>query len=220
MGAHVERGAAMPPAEVLAPFLVATGVFALVPGPGMLYAAAQTLALGRRGGWLSALGFHVAGLGHVTAAAFGVAAVLALSPALFAALKLAGAAYLIAMGVRYLRGVPLAAADGGTPIRSPRRAWRDSVVVEALNPKSALFFWAFLPQFTDAAAALPIWAQLGVLGLFVNVVFSASDAVVIETCHAVAGRLRRTARAVAVVQRVAGGVLVGLGADLALLRAP
>ncbi|MEX2631029.1 MAG: LysE family translocator [Tistlia sp.] len=147
----------MPSADLLIPFFLASAVFACVPGPGMFYAAAQTLAAGRKAGWWSALGFHIAGLGHIAAAAFGVSALLAAVPALFTAMKLVGAAYLIWLGVRYLRGgrssVP---APRRTPAPTALKALRDSVVVEALNPKSALFHLAFLPQFTDPAAGLPI----------------------------------------------------------------
>ena len=103
-----ENGLApVPSAELLIPFFLASAAFACVPGPGMFYAAAQTLASGRRVGWWSALGFHIAGLGHVAAAAFGVSTLLAVVPTLFTVVKLVGAAYLIWLGIRYLRGARL-----------------------------------------------------------------------------------------------------------------
>ena len=209
----------MPSAELLIPFFLASAVFACVPGPGMLYAAAQTLSLGRRAGWWSALGFHITGLGHVAAAAFGVSALLAVVPALFSAMKFAGAAYLIWMGVKYLRSprLPLSAAGGAT-VPTARKALRDSVVVEALNPKSALFYLAFLPQFTDAAAAFPVWTQIVVLGLLVNAMFTMTDAVLIETSHALATRLSASARVIPVLRRLGGGMLIALGLNLALAR--
>ena len=209
----------MPSADLLIPFFLASAVFACVPGPGMLYAAAQTLSLGRRAGWWSALGFHIAGLGHVAAAALGVSALLAVVPALFTAMKIAGAAYLIWMGVTYLRN-PRVPAAGGSTDPTVRRALRDSVVVEALNPKSALFHLAFLPQFTDASAEFPVWMQIAVLGLLVNAMFTMTDVVLIEGAHAVATRLRASARVAVGLRRLSGGVMIALGVKLALARPP
>ena len=143
-------------------------VCAFVPGPGMLYALAQTMASGRRAGRYAAIGFHLAGFGHI-AAAFGVTILLQMIPALFIIMKAVGAAYLIWLGVRYLIGeAPLALPSGPGSSTAATRALKDSIVVEALNPKSALFFLAFLPQFTDPSANLPIWAQIVVLGIIVN----------------------------------------------------
>ena len=143
----------MPPADLLLPFFIASAIFACVPGPGMLYAAAQTMASGRRSGWYAALGFHLAGLGHIAAAAFGVSILLQVIPTLFALMKLVGAGYLIWLGIRYLlRPAPLH-APGPAPDLRAAKALKDSILVEALNPKSALFYLAFLPQFTDAAAS-------------------------------------------------------------------
>ena len=206
----------MPPPELLVPFFLATAVFAFVPGSGMLYAAGQTLALGRRAGWWSALGFHIAGLGHIAVAAFGVPTLLAIMPVLFVAVKLAGATYLIWVGVRYIRSPPLAvsAAHPGTE----QKALCDSIVVEVLNPKSALFFLAFLPQFTDASAALPIWLQIVALGLIVNTVFTISDVILVEALHAMTRRLRESARFILFLQRFGGGLLVALGVKLALAK--
>lgn len=209
----------MPSTEHLIPFFVAALVFAFVPGPGMFYTAAQTLAAGRAAGWWSALGFHVAGFGHIAAAAFGASALLAVMPALFTAMKLAGAAYLIWLGIRYLRSLPAPArAASPPPAPTARQALRDSIAVEAVNPKSALFFLAFLPPFADPAAAWPIWQQIVVLGMIVNTLFSVSDAVLIETAHGMARRLRSSRRRVVAMRRVGGGVLVLMGINLALAR--
>ncbi len=211
----------MPSAEILIPFFLASAVFACVPGPGMLYAAAQTLALGRRAGWWSGAGFHLAGLGHIGAAAFGVSALLAVVPQLFTAMKLVGAAYLIWLGLKYLRGAkPLASPSRATAAPTARKALRDSLFVEALNPKTALFYLAFLPQFTDPGADLPVWAQIVVLGVIVNAMFSVTDIVLIETSHALASRLRASERIFIALQRFGGGVLVALGVNLALARNP
>ena len=209
----------MPSADLLIPFFLASAVFACVPGPGMFYAAAQTLASGRKAGWWSCFGFHIAGLGHVAAAAFGVSTLLAVVPTLFTVMKLAGAAYLIWLGIKYLRGARLlVSAPRKPPAPTARKALRDSVIAEALNPKSALFYLAFLPQFTDSSAELPIWLQIVVLGVIVNAMFSVMDAIPIEMSHAVATRLGSSERFLLALQRLGGGVLIILGVNLALAR--
>ena len=210
----------MPPADLLIPFFVASAVFACVPGPGMFYAAAKTLAAGRRAGWWAAAGFHLAGLGHVAAAAFGVSTLLAVVPALFTAMKLLGAAYLVWLGIKCLRGMPAVPASAAAAVPAGRSAMRDSIVAEAMNPKSALFYLAFLPQFADASAALPVWAQIVVLGTIINALFSLTDIVLIETSHVVATKMRGSRRLVPALQRIAGGVLIALGVKLALSRSP
>lgn len=209
----------MPSIEFLVPFFIASAVFACVPGPGMFYAAAQTMAQGRRAGWLSALGFHLAGFVHISAAASGAAILLQTVPVLFAILKFAGAAYLIWLGFKYFKGSrrpPVTAADRETkPIG---KALRDSFIVELLNPKTALFYLAFLPQFIDVSASLPVWAQILVLGSIVNVMFSITDAICIEFSDVLTKRLAKSQRVDRLVRRLGGAVLVGLGLNLAMSR--
>lgn len=209
----------MPPADLLIPFFIASAIFACVPGPGMFYAAAQTLALGRRAGWYSALGFHLAGFGHIAAAAFGVSVLLQIVPGLFTAMKLVGAAYLIWLGIKYLRNpAPVVATIGSAANLTAGRALRDSIVVEALNPKSVLFYFAFLPQFTDPSAEFAIWAQIIVLGAIVNAMFTVTDAILIEISHSVMRQLKSSEVVVRGFQRIGGGVLVALGLNLAVAR--
>ncbi len=168
----------MPPADLLIPFFVASAIFACIPGPSMFYAAAQTMASGRRSGWYAAVGFYLAGLGHIAAAAFGVSMLLQVTPALFMVMKTAGAAYLIWMGISYLmRQTSPVHEQNAVPTLRAGKAFKDSIVVEALNPKSMLFFLAFLPQFTDATADLPIWVQIVVLGFIVNAMFTVTDVI-------------------------------------------
>lgn len=209
----------MPSFDLLIPFFVATAVFACVPGPGMLYAAVQTVARGRRAGWLSAAGLHIAGYAHILAAALGLAVLLEAVPALYAIVKLAGAAYLVWLGIRLLRsprpGVASLAPRNST---THRRAIWDSIAVEMLNPKTALFYLAFLPQFTDASASLPVWGQVVVLGTIVNVMFSVTDA----ACVLLSDRMTRLLVASRAADRIArwigGGILVALGATVATSR--
>ncbi len=212
----------MPSTEVLLAFLAATAVFAWMPGPAMLYAAAQTMARGRRAGWMAALGIHLGGYVHVVAAAAGLAVLFAAVPVLYAALKLAGAAYLVWLGLKLLLSrAPVAGPGPGLRIEplSPRRAFWESVTVEVLNPKTAIFYLAFLPQFTDPAAVLPVWAQLVVLGTVVNVMFSSADVAAVLLADRVTGALRASERAARAVRRAGGAILVGLGVNLAASRA-
>lgn len=209
----------MPPLEILIAFILATAVFAYMPGPAMLYATAQTLARGKRAGWLAALGIHIGGYVHVLAAALGLAVLFDLVPTLYVVLKFAGAAYLVWLGLRMI--IRADAPVSEAPVigeKSARRAFWESVTVETLNPKTALFFVAFLPQFTDPAAALPIWAQMLVLGTIVNVMFSSADVLCVLLAGQVTRGLRRSAWAAQWVRRAGGGILVGLGVKLALTR--
>ena len=211
----------MPGTDLLLAFAAATFVFAVMPGPAILYTIAQTIARGRRAGLFAAAGIHLGGYVHVIAAALGLSALFLAVPTLYAVLKLAGAGYLIWLGIGLTRQslAPDEAVDlSGLEPRSARRAFVDSVLVEVLNPKAALFFLAFLPQFVDPAASLPIWAQLLILGTVVNLAFSAADIVYILLAGTVVDRMRRSARLRRWTLRLGGGILAGLGAHLALNR--
>lgn len=208
----------MPASDHLLPFLVATLVFAVMPGPAILYTAAQTIARGRRAGLLAAAGIHAGGLVHVAGAALGLAAVLRHVPEAYALVKLGGALYLVWLGIAMLRG-GLAAHDlPHARVQGRVKAFAHSVAVEVLNPKAALFYLAFLPQFVDANAALPIWAQFLVLGWIVNLAFSAGDLATIWLTSAVLAGLRRDGRARRLTRLAGGSLLIALGAHLALSR--
>jgi threonine/homoserine/homoserine lactone efflux protein len=210
----------MPSLELLMAFAVTTAIFAFIPGPAMLYAAAQTLAGGRWSGFMASLGIHLGGYVHVIAAAAGLSILFHAVPLLYTAVKLAGAAYLVWLGITLIRaktGAAEADLSGVTP-RSARRAFLESITVEVLNPKTALFFLAFLPQFVDPAASLPIWLQLLILGTFVNLMFSLADIVCVLLAGAVMMRLKRSSRVQGLMRQAGGAILVGLGAHLALQK--
>lgn len=209
----------MPSTELLLAFFATTAVFAYIPGPAMLYAAAQTLARGRWSGLMASLGIHLGGYVHVFAAAAGLSVLFHAVPMLYLIVKLAGAAYLVWLGITLFR----AKAAGETALpeiggKSGRRAFFESITVEVLNPKTAIFFLAFLPQFVDASAAFPVWLQFVILGTIVNLMFSSADIVCVFLAGAVVARLRRSSRAQKLMQRAGGTLLVGLGAHLALQR--
>ncbi|MCB4769400.1 LysE family translocator [Ancylobacter sp. Lp-2] len=206
----------MPPAEVLLAFLAAAAIYAYVPGPAMLYASAQTLARGRRAGLMAALGIHLGGYAHVIAASLGLSVLFEAVPPLYLAVKLAGAAYLVWLGLRMM--FQREAVSGAVQEASGRRAFLQSVTVEVLNPKTAIFFLAFLPQFTDAAAAFPLWLQLLLLGTAVNLMFTSADLVCVGLAGAITRRLSRAGRLRAWAGRIGGTLLIGLGARLALQR--
>jgi threonine/homoserine/homoserine lactone efflux protein len=209
----------MPSTGLFLAFLATAAIFAYIPGPAMLYAAAQTLARGRRSGLMAALGLHLGGYAHVIVAAAGLSVLFRAVPALYMAVKIAGAVYLIWLGVSLFRA--RARGDVATPRMAPksgRRAFFESVVVEVLNPKTAIFFAALLPQFIDVSAAFPVWVQFVTLGTIVNLMFSSADIVCVALAGAVVARLRRSSRAQRLVQRAGGAVLVGLGVDLAFQK--
>ena len=208
----------MPSLELMLSFAVATILFAYFPGPALLYTAAQTLARGRRAGYMAALGIHVGGYLHVGAATLGLSAVFRHVPEVYLALKLAGAAYLVYLGIGMLFRKPEEKALPSFAAKSARRAFAESIVVEVLNPKVALFFLAFLPQFVDPAATLPIWGQFLVLGVIVNMTFSSADLICVALASAVVARARRTGIAQRLFRWAAGSLLVGLGTRLALTR--
>src|SRR3954447_5474044 len=172
----------MPDTAHLTAFLAAAVVLAAIPGPGLLYVLARTLAHGRSVGLRSTLGTAAGGFGHVIAAAVGLSALLMTSAVAFSVVKYAGAVYLIWLGVRTLAGLrdPVEVVRGdGAP------AFRQGMLTELLNPKTALFFLTFLPQFVQPERG-PVAPQLLVLGC-VSVALNSSADVVIA---ALGGRLR------------------------------
>ncbi len=209
----------MPSTELLLAFFATTAVFAYIPGPAMLYAAAQTMARGRWSGLMASLGIHIGGYAHVFAAAAGLSMLFHAVPTLYLIVKLAGAAYLVWLGITLFRAKT--SSDTELPEisrKSGRRAFFESITVEVLNPKTALFFLAFLPQFVDASAAFPVWLQFVILGTIVNLMFSSADIVCVFLAGAVMKKLKRSGRAQRMLQRAGGALLVGLGAHLPLQR--
>jgi len=209
----------MPPTETLIAFIIATGVFAYMPGPSTLYAAAQTIARGRGAGWFAALGIHVGGYAHVIAAALGLAILFETIPAFYLTVKIGGAVYLVWLGVKMFAS-KAPGGDASVPMetKNPKRAFRDSMAVEVLNPKTAIFYLAFLPQFTDPNASLAIWAQLLILGTIVNVVFSSADVLCVVLADRIMSMFRKSGATNRIAQRIGGSVLVGLGVKVAFDR--
>jgi threonine/homoserine/homoserine lactone efflux protein len=198
----------VPDLATLAVFAAAALALIVVPGPAVIYIVSQSIEGGRRAGLVSALGIATGGLVHVVAATVGLSSLLLSSATAFEAVKLAGAAYLVYLGVRRL----LTHAAPGTVEREHRplvARYRRGVVVNVLNPKTALFFFAFLPQFVDPDRGAA-WAQIATLGVLFVALALASDALYALAAGTAAQRLR--GKAFAAMQRwVSGTVLVGLG---------
>ena len=164
----------------IALFFLAALIIALSPGPGIFYVAARTLAGGRDEGLASSFGTGLGGLVHVAAGAIGVSALVLASAEAFTFLKIAGAVYLVWLGLKTMREArreARIAVDMRAEPTGARRAFREGIVVEALNPKTAAFFLAFLPQFVDPAAG-PVWLQFLLLGLVSVALNTAVDVVV------------------------------------------
>ena len=209
----------MPSLDLLLAFIVATSIFAYMPGPSTLYAAAQTIARGRRAGWFAAFGTHLGGYVHVVAAAAGLAFLFEAVPAIYLALKIVGATYLIWLGGKmFLTKQPGVANTDAVVRKNASRAFWESVSVEVLNPKTAIFYIAFLPQFAETGAAFPIWLQLFVLGTIVNLMFSSADALCVALADKVAVFFKSPTSPNRFAQRLGGGILVALGINLALDR--
>lgn len=210
----------MPSFDVLLAFFVTTAVFAFIPGPAMLYVAARTVAADRRAGLMATLGIHLGCYAHVIAAAAGLSILFHLVPLLYLVVKLAGAAYLIFLGIRMFRSRrPQSPEQPQVPaVKSAGHAFLESVTVEVLNPKTAIFFLSFLPQFVDAGATLPVWLQFLVLGTTVNVMFSFADVTCVLAAGLVTERLSRISSLQRNLQRAGGAVLVGLGLHVAFQR--
>ena len=214
----------MPDLTQLALYVAAALVLAVTPGPGIFYVAARTLAGGRAEGVASSSGTVFGGMVHVLAGSLGVSAVVLASAELFSALKLVGAAYLVWLGLRTFRSARRdvsAGLDGGAaaPPVGPRRAFREGVLVEALNPKTAAFFLAFIPQFVEPAAG-QIALQFVVLG-FVSVALNTLADIVVA--FAASGIRDGAAARPALVRRLregSGAAMIALGIGLTLAKRP
>lgn len=207
----------MPDSSTLLLFGAAALALILVPGPAVLYIVAQSIDRGRLAGFVSALGIAVGALVHVTAAAIGLSSLLVSSATAFSVVKYAGAAYLIGLGLwTILRRPDEPAVEIPKERKLSRRFWQ-GVVVNILNPKTALFFFAFLPQFVDpdkGSAAL----QIGVLGLVFVALAIVCDCSWALAAGTASERLRGSRRFLAVQRYVSGSVFVGLGALTAVAK--
>jgi len=199
-------------------FIVAALIIAAVPGPGIFYVAARTLAGGRRAGIASTSGTAIGGLVHVAAGGIGVSAIILASAQLFAALKFAGALYLVWLGIRTFREanrLPQASAgDAGA-----KRVFLEGIAVEAFNPKTAAFFLAFIPQFLNPTASDPAltFMALGLISVALNTL---ADVVVVLAASATRAQFVERPHLFRRLRQGSGLFIAGLGVSLALVRRP
>jgi len=195
-------------------FMAAALALNLTPGPDMLYVTARSISDGRAAGVLSAFGIAAGTLVHITALALGLAALLAAVPLAYDVVRIAGAIYLVVIGLQLIFR-PRSTSDIASLPRSRLRVvFAQAVVTNVLNPKVALFFLAFLPQFVDPAAGPPV-PQIVFLGLLFNIQGTLVNIGVALLASRTTHWLRSSERSVAILQRVTGALFVALGARLA-----
>jgi threonine/homoserine/homoserine lactone efflux protein len=199
-------------------FLLAALIIAAVPGPGIFYVAARTLSGGRPAGIASTFGTALGGLLHVVAGGLGVSAIILASAQLFTGLKLLGALYLIWLGIKTFREAGNLPAEE-TDLAATERVFREGVVVEALNPKTAAFFLALIPQFLEPAAGHPA-LQFMALGLISVALNTFADVMVVVMASSARTHLTRKPRLVQRLRQGSGLFIAGLGISLALARRP
>jgi len=207
----------MPSFQLLSTFLLTTLIFAYLPGPAMLYTAAQTLARGRKAGLMASLGIHLGDYAHIVIVATGLTILFHAIPIAYTLLKICGALWLIWLGLKLLL------ARNSNPSsdlqnHQQQRAFSESIWVEILNPKTAIFYLAFLPQFIDAQATFPIWLQFLILGTIVNLAFSSADVVCVFCADLILKKLKTSARGQHIFRYLSGSIFIMLGLRLGLYK--
>jgi threonine/homoserine/homoserine lactone efflux protein len=204
----------MPDASTFALFVVAALVLLVIPGPSVLYIVARSIEGGRSAGLVSVLGVQTGAMVHIAFAAVGLSAILASSAVAFSVIKWLGAAYLVWLGLRRIFGRDEEESDVAVEPAPLSRVFSQGVIVNTLNPKTALFFLAFLPQFVDPARG-PAWTQILLLGATFVILALCSDGLYALLSGTAGGWLRRRMKG-ATFRRgqrfVSGGILIALGA--------
>lgn len=205
----------MPDASTLALFAGAALLLLVIPGPAVVYIVSESIAHGRRAGMVAMLGIHAGTIVHITAAALGISAILVSSSEAFTAVKIAGACYLVYLGLRELFGRNQGAGASVPRSGDLRRIFRQGALVNVTNPKTALFFFAFLPQFVDpsrGAAGL----QIAILGLVFMLLGMISDGLFGLLAGTAAGWVRGRPGFGRLQRRITGTIFIGLGVTTAL----
>ena len=201
--------------EMVLVFMAAALALNLTPGPDMLYVTARSVSDGRAAGVLSAFGIATGTLVHIAALALGLAALLTAVPLAYDAVRIAGAIYLVVIGIQLILRPRTAAAVAALPRSRLRVIFVQAVITNVLNPKVALFFLAFLPQFVDRSAGPPV-PQVLLLGLLFNIQGTLVNVAVALLASRGSSWLRTSERRVAMLRRMTGALFVALGARLAV----
>ena len=199
-------------------FISVAFVLVAIPGPNTLYIIARSVQQGRMAGIVSSFGVQVGTIVHVVAAAFGLSALLLSSAAAFNVVRYGGAAYLIYLGIKTLLSKENIELERGLQKTKLSRVFTQGVVVNVLNPKTALFFFAFLPQFIDPARGA-VATQIIILGAILMLLGTLSDSIYALAAGSIGNRLRGNLRLLRAQRYFAGSVYLGLGAATALTGA-
>jgi threonine/homoserine/homoserine lactone efflux protein len=205
----------MPDSSSLTLFVLAALALLLVPGPAVLYIIARSIDQGRTAGLVSVLGVGLGSMVHVTAAALGLSALLVQSALAFRTVKYAGAVYLIYLGIRRLLGRDGIVVESNAPGRTLQRVFTQGILVNILNPKTALFFFAFLPQFVNVDTA-PVGAQILFLGTLLVTMGIVTDGLYALAAGTIGGWLKQRPKMITGQRYFAGGVFISLGLATAL----
>lgn len=205
------------PSIVLATYITAAFALVLAPGPGQALVLTRSITSGRKAGIMTSLGLNVGTMVHTVAAALGLSAILATSATAFSIVKYAGALYLIYLGLKSILEKDAQIASKQTSSETARQAFLRSVAIGILNPKVALFFLAFLPQFVDPARG-PVIIQFLILGAILACIGIMFDTVLASISGKLGLWFAQNPRFALLRQRVTGGVMVALGIDLALTQ--
>jgi threonine/homoserine/homoserine lactone efflux protein len=200
----------MPDASSLTVFIVATLVLLLVPGPAVLYIVARSVDQGRTAGLVSVVGVGLGSMVHVAAAALGLSALLVQSAVAFRTVKYLGAAYLVYLGIRRFLGKDDVTVESDGPDRTMRRVFLQGTWVNILNPKTALFFFAFLPQFVDVNSG-SVALQILFLGTLLVSIGIVTDGIYALAAGTLGGWLRERPGVIRAQRWFAGSVFISLG---------
>ena len=200
----------MPSLSTLPVFIAASIVLLVIPGPAVLFIVARSGAQGRRAGFVSVLGVHTASIVHVSAAVAGLSAVVVASAVAFTAVKFVGGVYLIVLGIKSIRAARSSPTTSVPTIRPEKQLFAEAFVVNLLNPKVALFFLAFLPQFVERGHGA-IWSQTLVLGAVYIALGLCSDSMYVLIGARVGSWLGGRSEQLRASRFAEGGILVGLG---------
>ncbi len=206
----------MPDVSNLLLFIVATITLNVTPGPDMLYVIARSVGQGRAAGIVSALGIAVGCFVHIFAVTFGLASLLIAVPVAYEITKYVGAAYLICLGIRTIVNRPVKNAETPTSDANLPAIFFQGIVTNVLNPKVALFFLAFLPQFANRDGSFA--AQIIFLGVLFNILGTLVNVIVALAASYTGLRFKTRIRNSSVPRRLTGGILIGLGVRVALLE--
>jgi len=203
----------MPSTEILIAFTAAALLMNISPGPSNLYVVARAIAQGTKGGVVAAMGLAVGSMVHVIATVLGLSVVFSQSPALYTVVKLAGAAYLIYLGISYWKSKTAGTDKVVKQVKTKPlpSVFYESIIVEVTNPKTALFFIALLPQFVVPESG-PVSLQLLVLGIIVTISALPCDVLVAFSSSKASNWLLKNERAQKIQERISGSILFGMGA--------